>query len=230
MRRIYLAYHRVGNSRDNLMNSKLSIFTHVLILKLFGYRCLNTYPHAKKGFEITFDDGWADNTSAIFMLNEKLDTKPTIFLISGYLGKSEFPINMDQNRKGRFFSVSEILGLLGSNYIDVGAHSHTHPEFRKISEIQQVKEVEDCVQYLEEQLGRKIYKFCFPKGSWTHYSLRMLTSKKLYFYISVSKSNELPPDRSKFLRLRLPLYRKDGLMRFALKILRNNIRLRNDQI
>ena len=199
-------------------------------MRLFGYRCLNTYPNTAKGYELTFDDGWEDNTPAICMLKEKLNTKPTVFLISGYLGRRKKKKNMDQSRDGRFYNDEKILELVNQDYIEIGGHSHTHPEFNKISENEQALEIANCIKYIEEKLEYKISKFCFPKGSWTNYSQKLLAQKNNYSYVSVSKNNAIPNDQLKFTRLRVPLYRKDGIIRFVGKILRHSLRLKNEKI
>src|SRR5664280_254209 len=61
-------------------------------------------------------------------------------------------------------SDSEIVELAGIPGIEIGSHTLTHPDLRRISNLQLWHEVEGSRKWLQDLLGHDIAGFCYPKG------------------------------------------------------------------
>lgn len=60
-----------------------------------------------------------------------------------------------------YLTTSQLKALHADGFT-IGAHSHDHPEFYKISEEQQVEQVKKSVQWVEENIPSKMKVFSFP--------------------------------------------------------------------
>jgi peptidoglycan/xylan/chitin deacetylase (PgdA/CDA1 family) len=65
----------------------------------------------------------------------------------------------------RAMTQSELCELAAGGFIDVGAHTVTHPFLSTLTETCQQKEIATSKAELEGLLGRPVTSFCFPNGS-----------------------------------------------------------------
>ncbi len=96
-------------------------------------------PIPRKTFVVTFDDGYANNCTQALPILSRLGVPATVFLATAYLDSEEpFPSD-DWEAAGqpgivsdawRPLSTDECWQMLASGLIDIGAHTHTHADFR----------------------------------------------------------------------------------------------------
>lgn len=77
--------------------------------------------------------------------------------VVGRKSKPESPI--------RAMTESEICELAAGGVVDVGAHTVTHPFLSTLTEARQQQEISTSKLELEGLLGRPVTSFCFPNGS-----------------------------------------------------------------
>jgi peptidoglycan/xylan/chitin deacetylase (PgdA/CDA1 family) len=56
------------------------------------------------------------------------------------------------------------------NGIEIGGHTHTHPSLGQVSDEQLRAELDVCMQFLDEKLGKQHRDFCYPNGHPSDYN------------------------------------------------------------
>ena len=107
----------------------------------------------KKPVLLTFDDGNADNYTALFPLLKKYQAHALIFLITDKVG-TEGHLSWEQIKE-----------MQASGWVEFGSHSHTHRRLRSLPNEEIVQEVRESKRILEEKLGRPVDSFCYPFGA-----------------------------------------------------------------
>ena len=167
-----LCYHSVGNQNTRLSVSPELFDKHMCYLKQnFTPISLKDLPNyltkktisTKPPIAVTFDDGYLDNYENAFSILTKHKIPATIFVISGKIGKTnlldELPIALA--------TWEQINTMLASGLITIGAHSHSHPKFWKLSEEELRQEIMQSKTILEENLSREIIWFSYPKSQYS---------------------------------------------------------------
>src|SRR3989344_6003683 len=88
-----------------------------------------------------------------------LDTK-LAELLSRYGMKGTFYITKQYREKR--LSEDEILAI--SKNHEIGAHTLTHPDLRKLSKEEKMREIKGSKEWLEDMLGKEVVSFCYPSG------------------------------------------------------------------
>lgn len=101
---------------------------------------------------IGLDDGWADGLQAASMLQAR-DMRATFFVISGYLGKSQY------------LTAEQIRSLQAAGH-EIGCHTVTHPDLSYLPPDEAQREICDSRSTLLG-LGLDVRSFSYPYGSHT---------------------------------------------------------------
>jgi len=122
---------------------------------------------------LTLDDGFEGVHQHAWPVLRHLRVPATIFLASAYLGSQEpFPFDhwgrrfRDQAPPAcyRPLSLSQCHELAACEWIDLGAHTHSHEDFRlRPDEFRD--DLGTNVQFIREQFGRTNVTFAFPYGT-----------------------------------------------------------------
>ncbi|MGA7270200.1 MAG: polysaccharide deacetylase family protein, partial [Acidimicrobiia bacterium] len=166
-----LIYHQVGSGRSHEMNLPVEVFARQLdwllahreIVTLEQAVDRRTDPDADRLFVLTFDDGYADVFQNAFPLLAARRVPFTLYLTTGPIDRPEdfadwpgLPLSWDQIRE-----------MHASGLATIGAHTHTHPDFRFVDESEATEQIERSNRLIEQHLGMVPRHFTYPKGWWS---------------------------------------------------------------
>jgi peptidoglycan/xylan/chitin deacetylase (PgdA/CDA1 family) len=183
---LIVLYHKIedftGNSNRDLYVSPQEFEKQIVFLKSKGYHFLKDKefvdfiekPDAfiRKGVLITFDDGTADNYNTAFPIIKKHNINATIFLVSGFIGKS-----MNWGGTHETFLNELQIKEMKQYGLDFGSHTVTHPSLLGVSRERAEKEIRDSKTDLEKILGEAPLMFCYPYGSYTQESKQIVSTQ-----------------------------------------------------
>lgn len=130
-------------------------------------------PLPAKTFVVTFDDGFANNLTQAAPILTSLCVPATLFLATAYLDSKEpFPSD-DWTAAGqpgvpkeawRPLTTDEVERLIANGLVDLGAHTHTHADFRgRPAEF--AADLAKNLAVLRERFGVEQPAFAFPYGT-----------------------------------------------------------------
>lgn len=106
---------------------------------------------------VTFDDGFADFADCAYPAMVRRGIAATLYVTTGYVETGRGP---DRDRMLDWGSV----GALRADGVEVGAHSHTHPQLDTLTREQARYEIEHSRAVLEERLQAPVRSFAYPHG------------------------------------------------------------------
>jgi peptidoglycan/xylan/chitin deacetylase (PgdA/CDA1 family) len=116
-----------------------------------------------KAIAITFDDGLADFECHALPILERFGFASTLFVATGYVGETaRWLADLGEGHRP-MMSWDEIAALPQRN-VEVGAHTHSHPQLDLLSEVEAAREIEHSKALLEAHLGRRVESFAYPHG------------------------------------------------------------------
>ena len=130
-------------------------------------------PIPRKTFVITFDEGYANVLLNALPVLTRLRLPATLFLSTAYLDSKEAFAGDDWSAAGtpgthsdswRFLTTAECQRLAGNGLIEIGAHTHTHADFRG-QPAELLDDLRENLCVLREKLGVEQPTFALPYGS-----------------------------------------------------------------
>ncbi|HFD12307.1 MAG TPA: polysaccharide deacetylase family protein [Crenotrichaceae bacterium] len=172
-------YHSIGNVGPETLAAE-RFRQHLCLLKDAGYTTLTASEliHLDKHdcsqyVALTFDDGLLDNYEIAVPILEQFGFKATFFVIPGFdnltrwvnpktrqwsdVSKQGFTIPFPSMQQHHRRELSD-MGM------EIGSHSMTHPKLNKIPVSRLQNEILESRHRLEDQLGKPVTSFCYPKG------------------------------------------------------------------
>jgi peptidoglycan/xylan/chitin deacetylase (PgdA/CDA1 family) len=120
-------------------------------------------PIPPKTLAITIDDGYKDNYSNVYPVLKEFKIPATIFIAVNNIGQI---VTSEHFKDAVFMSWDEIKDIALSGLVEIGSHSMSHRDLRKVTDAQElIREVSGSKNILEEALGVKINCFSYPVGS-----------------------------------------------------------------
>ena len=165
---VALMYHHIGYTEPK---DKQFLFTitpqqfekQLQFLQQRGYHIISQADllHARqagqsdicKSVLLTFDDGYADNYTALFPLLKKYQAHALIFLIIERIGTDGY------------LTWEQIQEMQASGLVAFGSHTCSHRRLRSLSDEEIAAELTHSKQILEEKLGTAVVSFCYPYGA-----------------------------------------------------------------
>jgi peptidoglycan/xylan/chitin deacetylase (PgdA/CDA1 family) len=142
-------------------------------LRQFLHYVERELPIPRKTFAVTFDDGYANVLLHALPVLSRLHVPATLFLATAYLdSKLPFPSD-DWSAAGtpgtpsdtwRPLTTEECRRLTGNRLLEIGAHTHTHADFRGQPEAF-LADLAENLRILREQLEVEQPLFALPYGT-----------------------------------------------------------------
>lgn len=119
-------------------------------------------PSDEKRVALTFDDGYIDFYEKVLPVLEEFDVPATVYVVTDFLGRSA----TDDWGHNHVMTLNQLHELVESDVAWVGNHTRTHPELGTIDdEDTLIEEIVGAKEFLEDELGVGINRFCYPFGS-----------------------------------------------------------------
>jgi len=112
-------------------------------------------PLPAKPVLLTFDDGYKDAFTVAFPLLKKYGFTGTFFIFTK-------PIN-EENREYLSWQEVELMSAAG---MEIGSHSYSHPDLRKLSAAALQKEILGSKKDIEAYIQKPVLFFCYPSGAY----------------------------------------------------------------
>jgi peptidoglycan/xylan/chitin deacetylase (PgdA/CDA1 family) len=111
---------------------------------------------------ITFDDGYSNFSEMVTDALRERGLAATLYVTTGFLsGRPK--LSAPRPFHDRMLSWSQLTEI-ARNDVEIGAHSHSHPELDTLSRQKAWKEITVCKQLLEEELAAPVLSFAYPHG------------------------------------------------------------------
>lgn len=172
-----LTYHQVSDRFDwSITRQKIGQFEKgIRSLYEQGYKTANleeTFTqdddNNTKRVAITFDDGYEDFYQNAFPVLQNYNFIATIFIVTGYVGKtSDWDYSWGRYKK-KHLSWRQIQELSSAGF-SFGSHTVNHPDLTKIPKQLVNYELKRSKETLEEKLGKRIDFLSYPFGRYNQY-------------------------------------------------------------
>lgn len=109
---------------------------------------------------LTFDDGYADNYTALYPLLQKYGVKATVFLATGFV-----------DRDPDYLTTPQIREMAGSDLVSFQSHTVTHPYLDTLTGEEQRLELEQSRLEVARLSLREPFVLAYPSGQYNHNTL-----------------------------------------------------------
>ncbi|BBY59666.1 polysaccharide deacetylase family protein [Mycolicibacterium sarraceniae] len=160
---------------------------------------------------LTFDDGYADFVSDAWPILSRYGFSATVFVTTGWI--ADAGAHAAGRSPDRMMSWAQIRELAASN-IEIGAHSHSHPELDQIDVAQMSHELMGSRELLENGIGRGVTTLAYPFG---YASARVRAAARTAGFESAAAVRNMRATRSDdpFMLPRLTIRRATSMASFA---------------
>jgi peptidoglycan/xylan/chitin deacetylase (PgdA/CDA1 family) len=156
---------------------------HLAYLSQSGYRSITVaglLAHRHGGgptpagrlIALTFDDAYADFHSVALPLLIRYGMTATLFVPTGHVGRRSGWMRHEGEGERPILSWAALAEIAGCG-IEIGTHSHTHPELDRVGDGEIPGEVRGPKALVEDRLGVVVHSFAYPYG---HYDRRVRDS------------------------------------------------------
>jgi peptidoglycan/xylan/chitin deacetylase (PgdA/CDA1 family) len=153
---------------------------HLAYLSQSGYRTVTVaglLAHRQGGgsapagrlIALTFDDAYADFHSVALPLLIRYGMTATLFVPTGHVGRHSGWMRHEGEGDRPILSWAALAEIAGCG-IEIGTHSHTHPELDRVGDAEIPGEVRRPKALVEDRLGVAVLSFAYPYG---HYDRRV---------------------------------------------------------
>lgn len=170
-----LAYHLVGAGTGGAVDLDLAVFRRhveelaagaaVVPLRSLGAPGDAAAPDARPRVALTFDDAYANFFARAWPLLAERRLPATLFVPVGFVeGTHPAPIRGTEGLPPAGWD--EIAEAAAGGLLEVGCHSWSHPDLRRLDDAALDRELAGSRQRLEERLGVRVDSFCSPRALW----------------------------------------------------------------
>lgn len=166
---LVLTYHRAGRPPAGVLDPFLYVTPEVLDVQLTALKQAGLRPGTldefmqPDRFVVTFDDGFRSVCEIALPVLAKHGVKAVQFIISGKPGgQNDWDIAKGDVIEP-LMTEGEIRQWLAAGH-EIGSHSVSHPNLRKLSAAAARAELVESKRQLENQYGVGVRHFCYPYG------------------------------------------------------------------
>jgi peptidoglycan/xylan/chitin deacetylase (PgdA/CDA1 family) len=129
-------------------------------------------PKGRRYSAVTFDDGFMSVVENALPELRARQIPCTIFVPTGSIGRHPSWIGPSHRDAAEVVAPAEVLRTIADQpLVRIGSHSVSHPDFRRLDDMQARAELTGSKVALEDILGRAVTSFSFPHGAYTERSL-----------------------------------------------------------
>ena len=168
-----LCYHVVSDTWDHPLAVRQAMLERQIAAALrWGWQPAGVFDVAAgkpRAFHVTFDDGYRSILRALPAL-ERFGLRPTVFVCTDYAAEGRLldlpPLDglAAEHRHELATLQWDELRELAERGVEIGSHSCTHPDLRKLSTTELWREVRGSRDEIEGALGRRCSFFAYPYG------------------------------------------------------------------
>jgi len=172
-----LYYHEIGPERSRHVVHPDDFAAHVQWLVDAGFEALSLdavaeiygglRPVPRRPVAITFDDGRRGVLRHAAPLLARHGLAATCYVVTDWLDGRGIP---DPERYSAFLAWSDLEDLIAAG-VEVGSHTASHRNLKKLPPLEVEREVAGSRKRLEDRLARPVLHFSFPKGRCTRVAL-----------------------------------------------------------
>jgi peptidoglycan/xylan/chitin deacetylase (PgdA/CDA1 family) len=221
-----LIYHQVGTDLGREMEvTEASFIAHLdwlakrgRIVDLETALAARHSHGADRLFVLTFDDGYRDLFDVAWrhLLERKL---PFMLYLTTRPVETQQPLSHDLAPPLNWDQIEE---MLSSGLMTLGAHTHNHPDLRRLQSSEVESELETCNKIIERRTSLWPRHFAYPWGYWSKAADALTRTR--YKTAALGGPIEADPFGDDHLVSRLPVQRSDGLVFFQARM-HNGLRL-----
>lgn len=178
-------------------------------------------PLSKWTICITFDDGFADNYGIAFPILKKLGLRATFFICTGFVcGEHRISESFKNYANLEPMTWDEIRSLASAG-MEIGAHTHSHPNLYEIDGLEQNVEIIKSKAILEEKISKPVNTFAIPFGGSGTYDNKTIGIVREHFRLCCTthfSTNVYPISKNFLILNRVEIYPTDSLKIFNEKM------------
>lgn len=158
---------------------------HMAAMNVMGYRGLSMRdlePYLRgqaqgKVFGITFDDGYENNLQNALPVLNRYGFTSTCYVVADLIGCVNRWDDGRNVKKVPLMTREQLLSWVAGGQ-EIGSHTLTHPFLNRLSEAEQIHEIQDSKTKLEALLGQQtqVNHFCYPYGALNAFSIACVKS------------------------------------------------------
>lgn len=221
---LVLCYHAVSDAWPDPLAVPPPFFERQLrsLLRL-GFRPVaapDVLTRRGRLLHVTFDDAYR-NVLGIVPLLEQLDVQATVFACTAYAEKGK-PLLIPELRKRALGFEAELATMtwhelreLSERGVEVGSHTASHLHLPQLGDDELRRELEESRERLSDELRRPCRFVAYPFGE--HDERVRKTAAAVGYSAAFALRAAGGAQADPFAVPRVDVYRRDGIMRFALK-------------
>jgi len=124
---------------------------------------------------ITFDDGFADFHASALPILSRWGFSATLYITTRYVGGTSAWLYRDGEAGRPMLDWGQIRESHASG-IEIGSHSHSHPQLDTLSQGAALQEVSHSKALLEEHLSAPVLSFAYPHGYYSQPVRRLVSA------------------------------------------------------
>lgn len=163
---VILYYHVVPEGQRTLFVRQMDRLQR--LCKPVSLEQLDQLENGFRHVAVTFDDGFCSVIQNAIPELEARHIPTTIFVPSGWLGKSPSWIDVEEDLKAQevVLDVRQLSQLNRHPLVAIGSHCITHPDLCRLAEPEAREEIFGSKSQLEKLLQKEVCLFSFPFGAY----------------------------------------------------------------
>jgi peptidoglycan/xylan/chitin deacetylase (PgdA/CDA1 family) len=205
-----LAYHLIGGRTSSPVDIPSADFENHLeslarsssaVRFSIGTGQLTERPESPRSTTaVTFDDAFANFKEEALPLLERYEIPALLYVPVGFVnGASRSPLHGAEGQLA--IGVDDLRSLAQHPLVEIGAHSWTHPDMRKLGVDQFARELGEARDQLEQWTGNAVPHFCYPRALWNRRSERRVRTVYATATIGGGRANHVDTDPMRLQRV-----------------------------